>query len=145
MWCGQGLNYNQRCPHMNCFTSPLKRHNISKVMLSLCLTIKHYAMKAYGGVDVYIHIFLISALVGGEWSPSRPGLFTPGERAPCTHWIGGWVGPRAGLDDVEKRKFLTLPGLELQPLGRPACRHFLYRIRYPSYRGRMLLSEIYSK
>jgi hypothetical protein len=30
------------------------------------------------------------------------------------------VDPRAGLDDVEKRKFLTLPGLELRPLGRPA-------------------------
>jgi hypothetical protein len=26
----------------------------------------------------------------------------------------------AGLDDLEKRKFLTLPGLELRPLGRPA-------------------------
>jgi hypothetical protein len=25
------------------------------------------------------------------------------------------VGPRAGLDDVEKKKFLTLPGLELDP------------------------------
>jgi hypothetical protein len=25
------------------------------------------------------------------------------------------VGPRAGLDDVENRKFLTLPGLELRP------------------------------
>jgi hypothetical protein len=25
------------------------------------------------------------------------------------------VDPRAGLDDVEKRKFLTLPGLELRP------------------------------
>jgi hypothetical protein len=24
---------------------------------------------------------------------------------------------RAGLDDLEKRKFLTLPGLELRPLG----------------------------
>jgi hypothetical protein len=31
------------------------------------------------------------------------------------------VGPRSGLDDVEKRKFLTLPGLELRPLGHPAC------------------------
>jgi hypothetical protein len=27
--------------------------------------------------------------------------------------IGGWVDLRASLDDVEKRKFLTLPGLEL--------------------------------
>jgi hypothetical protein len=59
--------------------------------------------------------FLTSALDGGEWLASRPGSFTPGERAPGTHWIGSWVGPRAGLDDVEKRKFLTLPGLEPQP------------------------------
>jgi hypothetical protein len=29
-------------------------------------------MKAYGGVDVEIHMFLTSALVGGEWSASRP-------------------------------------------------------------------------
>jgi hypothetical protein len=25
--------------------------------------------------------------------------------ASRTHWIGGWVGPRAGLDAVVKRKF----------------------------------------
>jgi hypothetical protein len=77
-------------------------------------------MKAYGGVDVYIHIFLTSALAGGGWSASRPGRFTPGERAPGTHWIGEWVDPIAGLDDVEKRKFLTPPGLEFPPLGRSA-------------------------
>jgi hypothetical protein len=70
-------------------------------------------MKAYGGVDVYIHIFFTSALAGGEWSASRPGRFIPGERASGTHWIGGWRDPKAGLDDMEKRKFLTLPGLEL--------------------------------
>jgi hypothetical protein len=34
---------------------------------------------------------------GGEWSASCPGRFTPG-----THWIRGWVDPRAGLVDVEK-------------------------------------------
>jgi hypothetical protein len=42
-------------------------------------------MKAYGGVDVYIHVFLTSALVGGEWSASRHGRFTSGERTPGTH------------------------------------------------------------
>jgi hypothetical protein len=68
-------------------------------------------MKAYGRVDVYIHIFLTSALAGGEWSASRPCRFTPGESSPGIHWIGGWVDPRADLDDMEKRKFLTLPGL----------------------------------
>jgi hypothetical protein len=30
------------------------------------------------------------------------------------------VNLRAGLDDLEKRKFLTLPELELRPLDRPA-------------------------
>jgi hypothetical protein len=30
--------------------------------------IKHYAMKAYGGMAVYIHIFLTSALAGNECS-----------------------------------------------------------------------------
>jgi hypothetical protein len=79
-------------------------------------------MKAYGGVGVYIHIFLNSALAGGEWSALRPCRFVPGERATSTHWMGGWVGPRGGLDDLEERKFLTLPGLELLPLGRPAHR-----------------------
>jgi hypothetical protein len=77
-------------------------------------------MKTYGGVDVYIHIFLTSALFGGECLASPPATLPPEKESPCTHWIGGWVGPRTGLDDVEKRKFLTLSGLELRPLGRPA-------------------------
>jgi hypothetical protein len=57
-------------------------------------------MKVYGGVDVYINVFFTSALVGGEWSASGLSRFTPG-----THLIGGWMGPRTGLDDVEWRKF----------------------------------------
>jgi hypothetical protein len=47
---------------------------------------------------------LTSALDEGEWSASCPGRFTSRERAPATHWIGGWVGPRAGLDAVSKGK-----------------------------------------
>jgi hypothetical protein len=73
------------------------------------------SMKAYRGIEVKIHIFLTSAVTAGDWSASRPCRFTPGERAPGTHWIGGWVDTRAGLDDVEKRKFLILPGLEFRP------------------------------
>jgi hypothetical protein len=83
-------------------------------------------MKVYGGVDVQIHIFLTSALVGSEWSASRPCRFTPGEKASGTNWIEGWVDLKAGLDDLDKRKFLTLPGLEHRPLGRPACSQALY-------------------
>jgi hypothetical protein len=40
------------------------------------------------------------------------------------------VGLRAGPDDVEKKKFLTLPGLKLRPLGRPARSQSLYRLSY---------------
>jgi hypothetical protein len=47
---------------------------------------------------------LTSALNGGDWSALRPGPFIPRERAPGTRCIGGYVGPRAGLDAVEKRK-----------------------------------------
>jgi hypothetical protein len=31
-----------------------------------------------------------------------PAAVPPGERAPVIDGIGVWVGPRAGLDDVEK-------------------------------------------
>jgi hypothetical protein len=66
-------------------------------------------MKAYwgiGGIYSSMHS-LTSTLDGGEWSASRPGRFTPRERAPGTNWIGGWVSPRAVLDAV-KRKIPSL-------------------------------------
>jgi hypothetical protein len=50
---------------------------------------------------------LTSVLGGSERSASRPGRFTSRERAPVTHWVGGWVGPRAILDAMVKRK---IPG-----------------------------------
>jgi hypothetical protein len=81
-------------------------------------------MKAYGGVDVEIHVFLTSLLAGGQWSASRPCRFTPG-----AYWIGGWVGSRTDVDDVEKRKIFTLPGHKLRTLGRPALSQSQYRLR----------------
>jgi hypothetical protein len=48
--------------------------------------------------------------------------------------MGDCVGPRAGLDDVEKRELLTIQGLELRPLCRPAHSQSLYRLRYPGFR-----------
>jgi hypothetical protein len=59
-----------------------------------------------------------------SFTPRPP--YPPGE-IPGANLIGSWVRPRAGLDDVEKRKFLTLPALELRPLGRPACSQSLCR------------------
>jgi hypothetical protein len=43
------------------------------------------------------------------------------------------VDPRAGLGDLEKRKFLTPPGLELRPLGRP--------VAIPTTLSRLLLNK----
>jgi hypothetical protein len=40
-------------------------------------------------------------------------------------------GPQSQLDDLEKRKFLTLPGLELGFFGVPTRNQSLYRQRYP--------------
>jgi hypothetical protein len=58
-------------------------------------------------VEVQLHAFLLPALEGGEWSASRPGRCVPGERTPSNHWIGVWVGTRAGLDAMMKRKILS--------------------------------------
>jgi hypothetical protein len=67
--------------------------------------------------------FLTLKLDGDEWSASRPGRFTPGERAPGSDWIGGWVDSRADLEAVEKRFFP--PCRESNP-GRPACSPSIY-------------------
>jgi len=50
-------------------------------------------------MDVQLHSVLSSALVGYEWSASRPSRFTPN-----TYWIRSWMGPRVGPDAVAKRK-----------------------------------------
>jgi hypothetical protein len=56
----------------------------------------------------------ISALYGGEWSALIPGRFTPSERVPGTHWIGGWVGSRTVLDSVGNSK-IPSPRRESNP------------------------------
>jgi hypothetical protein len=63
------------------------------------------------------------------------------ERAPVTHWIGGWVGPRAGLDEVVKREILS-PCRDSNPYH-PARSPALYRLSHPiPYEG--LLIRAYS-
>jgi hypothetical protein len=38
-----------------------------------------------------------------------PAALPPGKTAPGTHWMGGWLGPRDGLDNV-KKKYLPYVG-----------------------------------
>jgi hypothetical protein len=58
-------------------------------------------------VDVQLHVFLTSTLIGGEWSGSRLGRFTPDKASAVLGQIGDVSDPRTGLDDVESRKVLT--------------------------------------
>jgi hypothetical protein len=44
-----------------------------------------------------------------------PAALRPEEIVLGTHWIGGWVGPTAGLDTVEKRMSCTFPGIKTRP------------------------------
>jgi hypothetical protein len=66
-----------------------------------------------GGIDPP---FLTSALDSGEWPASCSCRFTPRERAPDTHWIGGRMAPRAGLGRCGvETNLLPLPGIEPRP------------------------------
>jgi len=62
-------------------------------------------------LEVELHSFLTLALDGRERLASRPDRFILGVRIPGTHWIGGWLGPRAGLDLMaEKNTFIAPAG-----------------------------------
>jgi hypothetical protein len=51
-----------------------------------------------------------------HYMKARGQLRTPYPRgkSPSAHWIAGWVGPKVGLDGVEKN-ILPLPGIKPQP------------------------------
>jgi hypothetical protein len=84
------------------------------VKFSLCL-IKHYVMTTYKGEEAELHVFLILSLAGSS-------RFDPAERSTGTHWIGGWVASRAGLDAMEReKKHLSLAG-NLTPAVQPIAR-----------------------
>jgi hypothetical protein len=69
-----------------------------------------------GGIDPHI----VDLGIGWRWVVSfTPLLLYPRGKSPLVPSDRRLGGPRAGLDDVEKRKFLTVPGLELRPLGLP--------------------------
>jgi hypothetical protein len=86
-----------------------------------CALTEHHAMKAYWGSGSIAPLILCPRHWMG-WVVS----FTPTERAPGTHWIGGWVGPRAVLDMVVKRKIPSPSRNSDRPARIPA----LYQLSY---------------
>jgi hypothetical protein len=70
-----------------------------KVKMSLCLislALCHEDVQGSGGIAP---LSLTSAPNETAWSATRPCRFVP-----RGHWIGGWVGPRVGLEAVETRE-----------------------------------------
>jgi hypothetical protein len=67
-----------------------------------------------------------------------PAALYPREKHPGTHWTGGWVGPRAGLDIEARTKILYLCR-GLNP-GRSVHSQSPYYLSYPGSNG-VTLSE----
>jgi hypothetical protein len=56
-----------------------------------------------------------------EVSGQLHGLATSalGKELPIIHWIGGYIGPRAGLDAVMKKNPIIAPWQKLNPSSIP--------------------------
>ena len=81
------------------------------------------ATKAQSGRRGIVLFFNLGARSGWVVNATpRPPY--PRER-PDTHCIGGWVGPRVGLDGCGKSRS------EIRPPDRPARSELLYRLSYP--------------
>jgi hypothetical protein len=78
-----------------------------------------------------------------RWMVSvMPRLLCPREKAlvPLNRRVG-WAPEPVWM---MQREFLTLPGLEHQPIGRPACSQSLYQLRYPGLNVTYLALFIYN-
>jgi hypothetical protein len=61
-------------------------------------------METLGGTGGTALPFFTSALDEVSGQSHAPASLHPRERASGSHWIRSWVGPRAGLDAMEKGK-----------------------------------------
>jgi hypothetical protein len=79
-----------------------------------------------------------------EWSASGLGRFTPGERVLGTHFVRGWVGPKAGMNAVEEIKiyFLCLESKPNSWVVQPVA-YSLYQLSYPGC-SKQKLAEPYN-
>jgi hypothetical protein len=98
-------------------------------------------MKAYGGVYPRFLDLGTSWTLSGQLH-ALAVLFLEGQTS--THWTGGWVGARTCLDDVVRKKFLTLPELELRLPCLPARSQSLYLLCYPRFNIVLVQCQFYA-
>jgi hypothetical protein len=97
------------------YTTELSWHLIIIIIIIIIIILTALCHEGVLGEWRYSFTYsFTSALDGGESWVSRSGRFTPRERAPGTHWIGGWVDSRAVLDAVVKGK-IPSPRRESNP------------------------------
>jgi hypothetical protein len=107
-------------------SSRSRRSVVLKHYLSLCFN-RAPRHEGVSGEWMYSSTYsLTSALDGGERPASRSGSFTLRERAPGTHWIWGWVGPRTGWARWWTEKFPAPAGTRTpdHPARSPALYHW---------------------
>jgi hypothetical protein len=63
--------------------------------------------------------------VSGQFHAPAP--LPPEERGPFTHWIVGWVGCRASLGAVVKRKIPSLPMLGIDTVANVLHRGSMFK------------------
>jgi hypothetical protein len=69
-------------------------------------TVTMHAIKAYRGLKVWLHVFLIYLPDLSEWPASRSGRFTHCNNAPSIHSLQGSVDPRPDIQTGEKENLL---------------------------------------
>jgi hypothetical protein len=91
-----------------------------KNIKSLCLTTTPWRRMESGCVDPRI----LDLGTDWRWVVS----FTHLPLYPWYRWTEGRVGPRTGLDDMERKNVLLLIRLELRPLSCPVRSQLVYRL-----------------
>jgi hypothetical protein len=127
----------QCCYEMFCFDLAL--------FTLFTLKLSHYTpWRRLGGEELQLLLILD---LGTRWgwvvSITPWPHFSPRERTPGTHWIGGCVGSRDCLDTVARGKILSpLPEIEPRWPSRPVCSQTLYWLSYLAHVFFTYCSEI---
>lgn len=97
----------------------MRLSSIVELKQSMCITNEALCHKVIWEIVYIVSHFLDMKLEMSVQIHAAASL-SP-EKVHLTHWIVGWVNPRAGLDDGEKKTFLILPEVRLWPPDRLLC------------------------